>query len=149
LSRKVPVIRDNALESHMDQNITNKILSRIYGLCRGKVFTPKGFLDLGSHETVLQSLSRLAKEGKIRHLLRGVCEYPAFSRLLNAPADPDTDAIAQGIGQNNVDKSVPEPLRGKIDLTECNRAVREARYVTSWIYEIIKQLAAEDQSLNA
>ncbi len=223
LSRKVPIIRDKALGSHMEQNIANKILSRIYGFGRGKVFTPKDFLDLGSHEIVRQSLSRLAKEGKIRRLLRGVYEYPAFSRLLDAPANPDPDAIAQAIarahgwtlipsgetalnilglstqvtaqwqyfsdgpskkfnwqggtlilkhrtnketsklspktalivqalkalGENNVDKSMPETLRGKMDSAERNRAVREARYVTSWIYEIIKKLAAEDKSLNA
>ena len=37
---------------------------------RGSVITPKDFLDLASHETVRQILSRLAKEGKIRRLLR-------------------------------------------------------------------------------
>jgi hypothetical protein len=52
LSRKAHFIRDKALGSNMEQNISNKILSRIYGLGRGKVFTPKDFLDLGSHETV-------------------------------------------------------------------------------------------------
>jgi hypothetical protein len=41
----------------------------------------------------------LAKEGKIHRLLRGVYEYPAFSRLLNAPANPDPDAIAQAIAR--------------------------------------------------
>jgi len=223
LSRKVPIIRDKSLGLHMEQNIAYKILSRIYGLGRGKVVTPKDFLDLGSHETVRQSLSRLAKEGKIRRLLRGVYEYPAFSKLLDAPANPDPDAIAQAIarahgwtlipsgetalnilglstqvtaqwqyfsdgpskkfnwqggtlilkhrtnketsklspitalvvqalkalGEDNVDKSVLATLRKKLDSAEHNRAVREARYVTSWIYEIIKKLAAEDKSLNA
>ena len=207
----------------MEQNIATRILSRIHSIGRGKVFTPKDFLDLGSHETVRQTLSRLAKEEKIRRLLRGVYEYPAFSRLLNAPASPDPDAIAQAIarthgwtlipsgetalnilglstqvaaqweyfsdgpskkfswqggtlilkhrtnketsklspktalvvqalktlGETNVDKSVLAILRGKMDSTERNRAVREARYVTSWIYEIIKKLAVEKQSLNA
>jgi len=66
---------------------------------RGSVITPKDFLDLASHETVRQILSRLAKEGKIRRLLRGVYEYPAFSKMLNAPANPDPDAIAQAIAR--------------------------------------------------
>ena len=35
---------------------------------RGSVVIPKDFLDLASHETVRQVLSRLAKEGKIRRL---------------------------------------------------------------------------------
>lgn len=50
------------------------------------------------------------------------------------------------LGENDVDKSVPATLRKKLNPTDRNRAVREARYVTSWIYEIIKQLAAEDKS---
>jgi hypothetical protein len=223
LSRKIPIIRDKSIGLHMEQNISNKILARIYGLGRGKVFTPKDFLDLGSHEIVRQSLSRFAKEGKIRRLIRGVYEYPAFSKLLNAPANPDPDAIAQAIarahgwtlipsgetalnilglstqvtaqwqyfsdgpskkfnwqggtlilkhrtnketsnlspktalvvqalkvlGEGNVDKSMPTTLRKKLDLAERNRAVREARYVTSWIYEIIKKIAMEDKSANA
>jgi hypothetical protein len=55
----------------------------------------------------------------------------------------------KALGEDNVGKSVPATLRKKLDLTERNRAVREARYVTSWIYEIIKKLAVEDKSLNA
>ena len=39
----------------------------------------RDFLNLGSHKAVRQSLSLLlAKEGKIRRLLRGVCEHQAL-----------------------------------------------------------------------
>ena len=83
----------------MDQHIAGKIVSRIYGIGMGSVITPKDFLDLASHVTVRQILSRLAKEGKIRRLLRGVYEYPAFSKMLNTPANPDPDAIAKAIAR--------------------------------------------------
>jgi hypothetical protein len=203
----------------MEQHIADKIVSRIYGIGRGKVLTPKDFLDLANHETSRQVLSRLAKEGKIRRLLRGVYEYPAFSKILSAPANPDPDAIAQAIarahgwtiipsgetalnilglstqvtaqwqyfsdgpskkfnwqdgtlvfkhrtnkettklshrtalvvqalktlGEGSVDERVLATLREKLDQSERNRAIREAKYVTSWIYEIIKRLAAEDK----
>jgi hypothetical protein len=81
------------------QIIVNNIVGRIYGLGRGSVFTPKDFLDLASHEAARKILSRLEQEGKVRRVLRGVYEYPEFSKLLNAPASPKPDAIAQAIAR--------------------------------------------------
>jgi len=201
----------------MAQEQAGHILARIYGNGRGKVFTPKDFLDLARHETVRKTLGRLVKEGTIRRLMRGVYDYPAFSTLLNAPASPDPDAIARAIarahgwtilpsgetalnllglstqvpaqwqyfsdgpskiyewaggrlafkrrtnkettvlspktallvqalktlGRDRIDNSVMETLCTRFDENERVRAVREARYVTSWVYEVIKQLAAE------
>jgi len=201
----------------MERNVVGKTVARIHGLGLGGVFTPKDFLDLASHETVRKTLSRLAKEGKIRRLLRGVYDYPAFSLMLNAPANPDPDAMAQAIarthgwtivpagetalnilglstqvpaqwhyfsdgptkkyawesgtivlkhrankettklspktalvvqalktlGEAHVDDTVLATLRAKLDARERARAFREGRYATSWVYEIIKQLAAE------
>jgi hypothetical protein len=63
---------------------------------------------------------------------------------------PRTALVIQALKalrEDNIDKSVLATLRERLDPAERNRAVREARYVTSWIYEIIKQLAAEDKSL--
>lgn len=204
----------------MAQDISAQILARIYGNGRGGVFTPKDFLDLASHEAARQTLARLAKEGTIRRLLRGVYDYPAFSTLLNASASPDPDAIARAIarshgwtilpagetalnllglstqvpaqwqyfsdgpsktyeweggklvfkrrankettllspktallvqalktlGETRVDDTVINRLRAKFDKKERARAVREARYATSWVYEIIKRLAAQREA---
>ena len=190
---------------------------------RGSVVTPKDFLDLASHETVRQILSRLAKEGKIRRLLRGVYEYPVFSEMLKAPASPDPDAIAHAIarahgwtivpagetalnilglstqvaaqwqyfsdgpskrytweggvfilkhrtnkettklspktalvvqalktlGEDNVDDKVLSGLRERLNSSERARAFKEARYATSWVYEIIRRLAEEDKAHHA
>jgi predicted transcriptional regulator of viral defense system len=202
----------------MDNSLVNRVLARIYGVGRGGVFTPKDFLDLASHDTVRQILSRLVHAGTIRRLLRGVYEYPAFSAVLNAPASPDPDAIARAIArahgwtifpsgetalnmlglstqvparweyfsdgptkkyewaggtlilkhrankettalspktalvvqalktlkQDHVDDRVLAALRTRLNARDRTRAVREARYATSWVYEIIKRLAAEE-----
>ena len=207
----------------MTQDIAGQILARIYGNGRGGVFTPKDFLDIASHDAVRQALGRLAEEGTIRRLMRGVYDYPAFSTLLNAPASPDPDAIARAIarthgwtilpagdtalnllglstqvpaqwqyfsdgpsktyeweggtlvfkhrtnkettvlspktallvqalktlGENRIDEPVMATLRAKFDKKERARAVREARYATSWVYEIIKRLAAEAELRHA
>ena len=204
----------------MAQEPAAQILARIYGNGRGKAFTPKDFLDLASHETARKALSRLAEEGTIRRVMRGVYDYPAFSNLFHAPASPDPDAIARAIarahgwtilpsgetalnllglstqvpaqwqyfsdgpsqtyewaggmlafkhrtnkettilspktallvqalktlGQDRIDNSALEKLRSKFDKRERARAVREARYATSWVYEVIKQLAAKEEA---
>lgn len=205
----------------MSKDITAKILERIHGYGKSSAFTPKDFLDLASHEAVRKALTRLTYGKKIRRLARGVYEYPAFSRLLNAPSSPDPDAIARGIarahgwtispsgdtalnllglstqvparweyfsdgptktykwnsndgggsiifkhrankettvlspktailvqalkalGEKNIDNSVIAKLRKNINSKDRARAVREARYATSWVYEVIKKLGAE------
>lgn len=206
------------MDRKIKKNTPSKIFQRISADGRGVVFTPKDFLDLASHETVRQMLSRLAKDGKIRRLLRGVYEYPVFSRFLNAPSAPDPDGIAhaiarshgwtivptgdtamnvlglstqvpaqwqyfsdgpskryvlgggtlilkhranketttlspktallvqgiKGLGARRVDDAVISTLRSKLDARETARAVKEARYVTSWVYEIVKRLSVKE-----
>ncbi|MDE3179764.1 MAG: hypothetical protein KGM47_08895 [Acidobacteriota bacterium] len=207
----------------MRQDPSKQILARIYGSGRGNAFTPKDFLDLTSHETARQSLRRLADEGTIRRLMRGVYDYPAFSNLFNAPASPDPDAVARAIarshgwtilpsgetalnllglstqvpaqweyygdgpsktykwsggtlafkhrankettvlspktalvvqalktlGKKRVDDSALDTLRAKLNEKERARAAREARYATSWVYEIIKRLAGTKERRHA
>jgi hypothetical protein len=197
--------------------IATEMVARIYGTGRGASFTPKDFLDLAGSETVRQVLGRLAREGKIRRVLRGVYDFPAFSKALQAPASPDPHAIARAIarahgwtilpagetalnllglstqvparweffsdgpskryawaggplvfkrranrettilsertgllvqalktmGRERMDGGVMAVLRKQFDARERARAVREARYVTAWVYEVIKRLARE------
>ncbi len=201
----------------MENNLSSKIVARIYGKGRGHVFTPKDFLDIASHATVRQSLTRLVAEGTIRRLLRGVYDYPAFSEFLKAPTSPDPDAIARAIarahgwtlqpasetalnilglstqvpaqwqyfsdgpskkyewsggtvifthranrettglspktilvvqalkslGEARVNNEVIRRLKLKLDRKEREQAFSEARYVTAWVYEVIKRLAEE------
>ena len=200
----------------MTQHASNKIIARIYGYGRGSVFTPKEFLDLATAAIVKNALARFAATGTIRRLLRGVYEYPAFSKLLKAPASPDPDAIARAIarahawtilpagatalnllglstqvparweyftdgpakkylwsggtlmfthraiketstlsprtallvqalktlGESRVDNAILKKLRAQFNAQERSRALREAQYVTSWVYAVIKRLAA-------
>ncbi|HOH52271.1 MAG TPA: DUF6088 family protein [Candidatus Hydrogenedentes bacterium] len=207
----------------MDKSFSDKVLARIHGRGRGAVFTPKEFLDLASHDTVRQSLSRLVHAGTIRRLLRGVYEYPAFSGVLNTWSSPDPDAIARAIarshgwtiipsgetslnmlglstqvparweylsdgppkkyewaggtlvlrrrankettvlspktalvvqalkalGREHVDDTVLAVLRDRLNARERTRAVREARYATSWVYEVIRRVTAGEGGSHA
>lgn len=197
--------------------ISDKIVDRIYGKGRGSVFTPKDFQDLASRDNVKTTLKRLSEAGTIRRLLRGVYEYPEFSRFLNASASPNPDLIARAIarahgwtlqpegntalnllglstqvpaqweyfsdgptkriewsggkllfkhrtnkettllshetalivqalktlGQERVDDEVLGTLSKNITAKTLAIAIREAQYVTAWVYAVLKQLATE------
>lgn len=76
------------------QSIDNKVISRIYGNGRGWAFFQNDFLDLGSSEAIRKSLSRLEQSGTIRRVLRGMYDYPKFSKLLNESLSPDIQQVA-------------------------------------------------------
>jgi hypothetical protein len=71
----------------------------------------------------------------------------AFKKRANKETtilSPKTALLVQALktlGESNVDRSTITALRKKLTEKERNRAVKEARYVTSWVYERIKQLA--------
>jgi len=71
----------------MDTSIQDKIADRLRRHGRGKVFTPKDFLDLGGREAVDQALSRLAKteisDDEMRTLMKEVVNklYTALVKL--------------------------------------------------------------------
>ena len=81
---------------NVTQSIDDRIGKRIYGSGRGLVFTPTVFLDLGSRDAVDQALSRLAAEGTIRRLARGLYDYPKVHAVLGALL-PSPDAIAKAL----------------------------------------------------
>lgn len=81
------------------ESTENKVINRIYGKGRGWSFSRIDFSDLGSLEAIDQSLSRLSKKGQIRRVLRGLYDYPKFSRFLKKELSPDIDQIAQALAR--------------------------------------------------
>jgi hypothetical protein len=78
------------------KSITDKITGRIRRRKPGWVFTPRDFLDVGTRAAVDQVLSRLAKQGVIRRLDRGIYDYPKQSKLLGT-LSPTPDRIARAL----------------------------------------------------
>ena len=87
--------------------IQDDILDRIRGQDRGKVFTPKDFLDLGSRDAADQSLSRLVRNGEIQRLARGIYHYPRVNERLGIPIGPDPDEIAEALGRQTGTRVLP------------------------------------------
>lgn len=87
--------------------VQDDILDRIRGQDRGKVFTPKDFLDLGSRDAADKSLSRLVKSGEVQRLGRGLYHYPRINDRLGIPIGPDLDDIAEALARQTGSRVVP------------------------------------------
>ncbi len=55
----------------------------------------------------------------------------------------------KALGEDRIDAGVMKTLRSKLDGRDRIRALREARYVTSWVYEVIKKLSAKEGARHA
>lgn len=86
-------------KSNIMQAIENKVINRIYGNGRGWAFSKKDFADLGSANAIDQALSRLYKTGRIRRVMRGLYNYPKYSKLLEQELSPDIDQLAQALAR--------------------------------------------------
>ncbi len=75
-------------------DVTATITQRIHAKRRGWVFTPKDFLDVGTRAAVDQTFARLAKNGTIRRLGRGIYDYPKQHPTLGT-LSPSADDLAQ------------------------------------------------------
>lgn len=81
------------------QTIEKNIINRVYGNGRGWVFFGNDFADLGQADAIDKALSRLAKAGQIRRVLRGLYDYPKFSTMLNKALSADIDQVAHALAR--------------------------------------------------
>ena len=81
-------------------SLKDRILRRIHGTGRGRVYISKDFLDLGSRAAVDQALSRLVKDGSLRRLGRGLFDFPKVSARLGV-LSPDADQVAEAIARKS------------------------------------------------
>jgi hypothetical protein len=88
------------------QSIENKVIARIYGKGRGWAFSPKHFLDLGPRKSVDMALTRLRQAGTIRHLARGLYDYPAKHPKLGL-LSPSPESVARAIAKSDAIRLCP------------------------------------------
>jgi hypothetical protein len=81
--------------------ISGKILRRVRGSGRGRVFTSGDFLDLGTRAAVDQALSRLNRQGRLRRIKAGLYYFPTFSQFLDREVPPKATEIASAIARKN------------------------------------------------
>ena len=84
----------------MRDSVKNRILRRVRGKGRGSVWVTRDFRDLGDSGAVDRALSRLAQDGSVRRLSRGVYDYPKTHPLFGI-LSPNIDRVARAIARKN------------------------------------------------
>lgn len=82
------------------------MLKRIRGKQRGWVFTPKDFLDIAPRNAIDQILFRLAKQGVIRKVSRGVYDFPVTHKKLGL-LGPSLDKLIKTVAKQTNDIVLP------------------------------------------
>lgn len=75
--------------------LAQAILSQAQSLPEGGLLSPKEFLHLGSRAAIDQTLSRLAREGKLFRVGRGAYALPVQGRF--GVRSPSTEAVIEAI----------------------------------------------------
>lgn len=83
----------------MLKSVENHVINRVYGKGRGWSFSRVDFSDMGSADAIDQSLSRLAKAGRIRRVLRGLYDFPKHSSFLGKELSPDIHQVARALAR--------------------------------------------------
>lgn len=73
----------------------------------GTLFLVRDFLDIGTAETIVRTLSRLTQEGILRRVGHGIYESPRMSALLGKPVPPRPEEIAAAMARRVGAEIVP------------------------------------------
>lgn len=82
----------------------------------GAVWTPVDFLDLGGRAAVDKALQRLATDGDLHRLDRGLYYRPTINSLTKKPAPPSTRAIIDAVGRRDQARLVVDGMTAANDL---------------------------------
>lgn len=77
----------------------SQIEERITDYPYGTAFSASDFLDIADANSVSQALFRLEKDGKIRRVINGIYDKPAFSQLIQEYGVPRIDKIAEALAR--------------------------------------------------
>ena len=77
----------------------SQIEERIMGYPYGTAFSASDFLDIADANSVSQALFRIEKDGKIRRVINGIYDNPAYSQLIQEYGVPRVDKIAEALAR--------------------------------------------------
>ena len=93
------------------QSIENKILNNIKKCGRGNAFFSSDFVRFGEQKAVNKALERLAKEGVLIRISRGLYYYPKIDKKLGLGVlYPTLETIAESIAKRDKARIVPTGL---------------------------------------
>ena len=86
----------------------DKIVAKIRSMGSGSVFSAKDFIGAAPRGTVDVIIGRLAGEGVIRRIGRGLYDYPPTGKFIEEPMGPDIDRAVQAIARKHRWAIAPE-----------------------------------------
>jgi len=117
--------------------VADKILARAKKRGTGWVFTARHIADLGGRAAVDQALSRLAKQGSIRRIARGLYDVPQVHPILGLLA-PNPDAIAAAAARQAGHKLQVSPIRAANILGVSSQVPAKLVYLTDGSSRMIR-----------
>jgi len=81
------------------KSTSSRLTRKIYGMGRGWAFSVIDFSTFGTRSAIDVTLHRLLKKGTIRRVIRGIYDYPAYSKVLQTEMSPDIDQVAQALAR--------------------------------------------------
>jgi hypothetical protein len=88
-------------------HVQDVILDYLRHRSRGKVYTSKDLVHLGNRAAVDQALSRLARDGTVQRLARGLYYYPRTNSRLGIVVSPSGDEIAAALARQTGSRIAP------------------------------------------
>ncbi|MGR3433264.1 MAG: DUF6088 family protein [Shimia sp.] len=108
----------------------DKLATRIRAKRQGSVFTWRDLANLDADRPILsQALARLARQGEIRRLARGLYDKPRIDATLG-PLSPSPDDIAAAIARRDGRLIAPTPARAANDLGLTTQVPAKPTYLT-------------------
>jgi hypothetical protein len=92
-----------------------RILDRVDGDL-GAVWTPVDFLDLGARAAVDKALQRLAKDGRLRRVDRGLYDKPSTNALTGKPTPPLARAVVDAVARRDNARLLVDGMTAANDL---------------------------------
>lgn len=131
-------------------------VARAYARAQGWTILPEGnmALNLLGLSTQVPAHWQYFSDGPSRKVewAGGTLVFTHRANKETSALSPKTALLVQGLkalGEDGVAPATLAKLREKLDARDIRRAVREARYATAWVYEVIKRLATEPEAPHA
>lgn len=93
-----------------------RILARVDDGALGAVWTPVDFLDLGARAAVDKALQRLAKDGALRRVDRGLYDKPSTNALTGKPTPPLARAVVDAVARRDNARLLVDGMTAANDL---------------------------------
>ena len=110
-------------------DLKRQLLDRIDGQT-ADVWTPIDFLDLGARAAVDKALQRLAADGDIRRIDRGLYDRPKLNSLTKKLSDPHTRAIIDAVVRRDQARVVVDGMTAANDLGLTNAVPAQVTVLT-------------------